>query len=70
MEIKGHDIKGIVSRNFVVCFLVPFDSSEVPTHSELVHLLFKFRFRVKFCDFCASVRGAGLLDYQQLLSYS
>jgi hypothetical protein len=40
-------IKGIVSRDFVVCFLVSFDSSEVPTPTELVHLLFKFRFRLK-----------------------
>jgi hypothetical protein len=31
-------------------FLVSFDSSEVPTPTELVHLLFKFRFRVEFFD--------------------
>jgi hypothetical protein len=41
-------LKGIVSRDFVVCFLVSFDRSEVSTHKEWVHLLLKFRFRVEF----------------------
>jgi citrate lyase synthetase len=44
-------LKGIVSRDFVVCFLVSFNRSEVPTYNERVHLLLKFRFRVKFFDF-------------------
>jgi hypothetical protein len=35
----------------MVCFLVSFDRSEVSTHKERVHLLFKFRFHVKFFDF-------------------
>jgi hypothetical protein len=66
-------LEEIVSRDFVVCFLVSFDSSEVSTHTELVHLLFNFRFRVKFFDFRVSavlvyyVSGAVLLDYPQLL---
>jgi hypothetical protein len=34
----------------VVCFLVLFDSSEVPTPAELVHLLFKFRVCIEFFD--------------------
>jgi hypothetical protein len=29
-------------------FLLSYDSSEVPTHAELVYLLFNFRFRVEF----------------------
>jgi hypothetical protein len=37
-------LKGIVSRDFVVC-------AEVPIHKERVHLRLKFRFRVKFFDF-------------------
>jgi hypothetical protein len=44
-------LKGIVSRDFVVGFLVSFDRSEVSTQKEQVHLLLKFRFRVKFFDF-------------------
>jgi hypothetical protein len=46
--------KGIVSRDFVVCFLVSFNRYEVPTHMECVLLLLKFRFRVEFLDFCIS----------------
>jgi hypothetical protein len=46
------DIKGTVSRDFVICFLVSFDRSDVSTHKERVHLLLKFRFRVEFFDFC------------------
>jgi hypothetical protein len=34
--------KGIVSRDFVVCFLVSFDRSEVCTHGEHPHLFLKF----------------------------
>jgi hypothetical protein len=58
----------------VVCFLVSFDSSEVPSHSDLVQLLFTFRFHVELFDFRISAKlvytlsGAGLLDYPQLLS--
>jgi hypothetical protein len=43
--------KEIVSRDFVVCFLVSF---EVPKHKERVHLLFTFKFRAKFFDFRVS----------------
>jgi hypothetical protein len=58
----------------VVCFLVSFDRSEVPTHLKEVHGLLKFRFCVDFFYFRVSawwaypVSGAGLLDYPQLLS--
>jgi hypothetical protein len=45
------DFNGIVSRDFVVCFLVSFDRYEVATHKERVHLLSKFRFCVVFFDF-------------------
>jgi hypothetical protein len=39
-----NSFKGIASWDFVVCFLVSFDSSEVSTPTEVVHLLIKFRF--------------------------
>jgi hypothetical protein len=40
--------KGIVSRDFMVCFLVSFDRSYISTHQEQVFLLLKFRFRIEF----------------------
>jgi hypothetical protein len=43
--------KGIVSRDFVVCFLVPFHRSHISTHQERVLLLLKVRFRIEFFDF-------------------
>jgi hypothetical protein len=43
--------KGIVSRDFVVCFLVSFDRSDISTHQEQVLLLFKVRFRIEFLIF-------------------
>jgi hypothetical protein len=43
--------KGIVSRDFVVCFLVPFDRSHISKHQEWVLLLLKVRFRIEFFDF-------------------
>jgi hypothetical protein len=43
--------KGIVSRDFVVCFLVSFDRSDISTHQEGVLLLLKVRFRIEFFDF-------------------
>jgi hypothetical protein len=54
-------------------FLVSFDSSEVHSHTELIHLSVKFGFRVEFFDFRVSASlvsssGAELLDYPQLLS--
>jgi hypothetical protein len=49
-KITLKKFKGIVSRDFVVCFLVSFDRSEVPTHKERAHLLLKFRFRVEIFD--------------------
>jgi hypothetical protein len=45
--------KGIVSQDIVGCFLVSFDSSEVPTHKERVHLLLKFCLCVEYFDFRA-----------------
>jgi hypothetical protein len=56
--------EGIVSRDFVVCFLVSFDRSEVPTHKERILLLLKFNF-VSGSIFPGS--GAVLLDFTQLL---
>jgi hypothetical protein len=50
-QLAEHSFKGIVSRDFVVSFLVSFDRSEVPTHTERIYLLFIFRFRVEFFDF-------------------
>jgi hypothetical protein len=44
-------LKGIVSRDFVVCFFVSFDRSDISTHQELVLLLLKVRFRIEFFDF-------------------
>jgi hypothetical protein len=44
-------LKGIVSRDFVVCFLVSFDRSYISTHKEQVILLLKVRFRTEFFDF-------------------
>jgi hypothetical protein len=44
-------LKGIVSRDFVVCFLVSFDRSDISTHQEWVLLLLKVRFRIEFFDF-------------------
>jgi hypothetical protein len=43
--------KGIVSRDFVVCFLVSFDRSYISTHQERVLLLLKVRFCFEFFDF-------------------
>jgi hypothetical protein len=42
---------GIVSRDFVVCFLVSFYRSHISTHQERVLLLLKVRFCIKFFDF-------------------
>jgi hypothetical protein len=44
-------LKGIVSRDFVVCFLVSFDRSDISKHQEWVLLLLKVRFRIEFFDF-------------------
>jgi hypothetical protein len=49
--------KGIVSRDFVVCFLVSLDRLLVSTHKERVHLLLKFRFSVGFFFIFASGRS-------------
>jgi hypothetical protein len=58
INIKLYDVlfvlKGIVSRDFVVSFLVSFDRLEVPTHTERVRLLLILRFRIKFFDFRVS----------------
>jgi hypothetical protein len=47
-------IKGIVSRDFFICFLESFDRSEVFTHMEPVRLPLKFRLRVEIFDFLVS----------------
>jgi hypothetical protein len=44
-------LKGIVSRDFVVCFLVSFDRYDISTHQERVLLLLKVRFRIEFFNF-------------------
>jgi hypothetical protein len=41
----------LISRDFVVCFLVYFDRSEVPPHTERVRLLLKLCFLVNFFYF-------------------
>jgi hypothetical protein len=45
------EVKGIVSRDFVVCFLLSFDRSDISTHQERVLLILKVRFRIEFFDF-------------------
>jgi hypothetical protein len=44
-------VKGIVSRDFVVCFLVSFNRSHISTHEEWVLLLVKVCFLIEFFDF-------------------
>jgi hypothetical protein len=43
LQLKAYKLigfpKGIVSRDFVVCFLVSFDRSDISTHQEWVLLL-------------------------------
>jgi hypothetical protein len=46
-----HLFKGIVSRDFVVCFLVSFDRSDISTQQEWVLLFLKVRFHIEFFDF-------------------
>jgi hypothetical protein len=48
LSIKA--LKGIVSRDFVVCFLVSIDRSDISTHQEWVLMLLKVRFDVEFFD--------------------
>jgi hypothetical protein len=43
--------KGIVSRDFVVCFFVSFVRSDISTHQEWVLLLLKVCFCVQFFIF-------------------
>jgi hypothetical protein len=45
------NIKGIVSRDLHICFLVSIESSEDPTPYGAVHLILKFSFHVKFFRF-------------------
>jgi hypothetical protein len=45
-------LKGIVSRDFELCFLVPLDSSDIATPSGTV-FFFVSRFRVEFSIFWA-----------------
>jgi hypothetical protein len=40
---RGQQFKGIVSRDFVACFFVSFDRSEVCIHAERVRLLLKLQ---------------------------
>jgi hypothetical protein len=51
IPVRGGLFKGIVSRDFVVCFLVSFDRSDIYTPQEWVLLLLKVRFRIEFFDF-------------------
>jgi hypothetical protein len=51
MDPSSLALKGIVSRDFVVCFLVSFDRSDISTHQEWVLLLLKVSFCIKFFDF-------------------
>jgi hypothetical protein len=44
---KGNSFKGIISRHFVIYFLVSLDRSDVYTHAEHVRLLLEFRFHVE-----------------------
>jgi hypothetical protein len=44
-------VKGIVSRDFVVCFSVSFDRSYISTHQERALLLIKVPFSIDFFDF-------------------
>jgi hypothetical protein len=50
--------KVIVLQDFVVCFLVSFDRSDISTHQEWVLLLLKVRFRIEFFDFRVWAWGA------------
>jgi hypothetical protein len=43
--------KGIVSWDFVICFLVSFDRSDISTHQERVLLLFKSSFSCQIFRF-------------------
>jgi hypothetical protein len=52
LHTNSFNFKGIVSRDFVVWFLVSFDRSDISTHQEWVLLLLKVRFRIEFFDFC------------------
>jgi hypothetical protein len=47
------NVKGIVSRDFEVCFLIPLDSSDVATPSGAGFFFFKRRFHVEFLIFRA-----------------
>jgi hypothetical protein len=51
MQFHYDLFKGIVSRDFVVGFLVSFDRSDISTHQERVLWLLKVRFRIEFFDF-------------------
>jgi hypothetical protein len=50
--------KGIVSRDFMVCFLVSFDRSDISTHQEWVLLLLKVKL-VFVSNFSIFVSGRG-----------
>jgi hypothetical protein len=50
-EYTVWELKGIVSRDFVVWFLFSFDRSDISTHQEWVLLLLNVRFRIEFFDF-------------------
>jgi hypothetical protein len=51
MQLQELKFKGIVSRDFVVCFLLSLDRSDISTHQERVLLLLKVHFRIEFLDF-------------------
>jgi hypothetical protein len=49
--IVTFNLKGIVSRDFVVCLLVSFDRSDISTHQERLLMLLQVRFRIEFFEF-------------------
>jgi hypothetical protein len=51
VRVKKNGLKGTISRDFVVCFLVSFDRSDISTHQEWVLLILKVSFCIEFFDF-------------------
>jgi hypothetical protein len=50
-KISVYPFKGIVSRDFVVCFLVSFDKSHISTYQEWVLFAFKSSFSCRIFRF-------------------
>jgi hypothetical protein len=49
--LLDNPFKGIVPRDFVVCFLASCDRSDTSTHQERGLLFLKVRFSIEFFDF-------------------